>query len=158
MPARNLVVMLADPYAEESRTLFAGLWDELRAIYGKDMGPVAFRPADVVGTGKCFVVAWLDGAAVGCGAFRPHDPGVAEVKRMFVHAAARRRGVARAILAALEMEALHMGYHTMRLETGTLQPEAIALYRSSGFVPIPCFDEYAADPLSLCFEKAIAPL
>lgn len=151
----SIVVTVADPFAGESRALFAGLWDELRVLYGREMGPVPFRPEDVVGEGKLFVLARLDGQAVGCGAFRPHGPGAAELKRMFVRADARRKGVGRAILVALEAEALRMGYHTLRLETGILQPDAISLYRSCGFAPIPCFDEYAEDPRSICFEKQL---
>jgi ribosomal protein S18 acetylase RimI-like enzyme len=63
---------------------------------------------------------------------------------------------ARHILAALESIARERGYTTLRLQTGTRQPEAISLYRSAGYVEIPCFGEYAGDRFSVCFEKRLA--
>jgi GNAT superfamily N-acetyltransferase len=102
-----------------------------------------------------FVVARLDGHAVGCGAVRVLEPGVGEVKRMFVRPETRRRGVAQAVLAKLETTAREMGMHTLRLETGTRQPEANALYERQGYQRIPCFGEYVSDPFSVCYEKAL---
>ncbi len=43
----------------------------------------------------------------------------------------------------------------IRLETGDRQPEAIKLYASSGFEPIPRFGPFVDDPRSLCFEKRL---
>ena len=57
------------------------------------------------------------------------------------------------MLVALESAARACGYSTLRLETGTRQPEAIGLYRSAGYAEIPCFGEYAGDVFSVCFEK-----
>jgi ribosomal protein S18 acetylase RimI-like enzyme len=54
---------------------------------------------------------------------------------------------------ALESTAQERGYSTLRLETGTRQPEAIELYKSAGYGEMPCFGEYADDPFSVCFEK-----
>jgi putative acetyltransferase len=79
-----------------------------------------------------FFVARLAGTAVGCGAIALAD-GYAEVKRMFSSDAARRRGVASAILERLEAEARAAGMPLLRLETGIYQPEAIALYERRGF-------------------------
>ena len=59
------------------------------------------------------------------------------------------------ILAALEEHALERGYHTVRLETGRQLVAALALYRAAGYRPVPCFGEYAGNPLSLCFEKSL---
>ena len=56
---------------------------------------------------------------------------------------------------ALESAAREHGYLTLRLETGTRQPEAIGLYRSAGYGEIPCFGEYADDQFSVCFEKRL---
>lgn len=61
----------------------------------------------------------------------------------------------RALLAALDQEARRLGYRALRLETGHLQPEAIGLYTSAGFAPIPCYGPYVDDPRSRCFEKAL---
>ena len=102
------------------------------------------------------VVAWLDGEAVGCGAFKPITEGdTVEIKRMFVQPAFRGQGMATKILAKLEQIAVEQGYHTARLETGNAQPEAVGLYEKLGFRPIPCFGVYAGMPSSLCFEKPL---
>src|SRR5262245_30616851 len=97
----------------------------------------------------------LTARPVGCGAVRLLEPGVGEVKRMFVRPEARRRGVARLVLVKLEETARERGLHTLRLETGTRQPEAIALYATHGYRPIPRFGEYADDAFSVCFEKVL---
>ena len=64
-------------------------------------------------------------------------------------------GVARAVLREVEAEGRRRGYRELRLETGVKQPEAIALYQSSGFELIPCWDTYADAPLSRCFAKQL---
>ena len=109
-----------------------------------------FGPAEGEGA---LLVARLDGAAVGCGGLRLRGPDVAEVKRMFVRPEARGRGVARAVLAAVEAMARELGARRLVLETGDRQYEAVGLYEAAGFTRIPCFDEYAAAPLSLCMAK-----
>ncbi len=79
----------------------------------------------------------------------------AEMKRLYVRAAHRRRGHARSILALAEQEALALGYRRLVLETGTEQPEAMALYAAEGYHPIPGFGHYAGAPLSQCFAKVL---
>ncbi len=93
--------------------------------------------------------------ALGIGALRPLEPGVGEIKRMYVLPEHRGKGVGRAILSALEARAAEMGYKSVRLETGTKQPEAIALYKSAGYAGILNFGEYADNPMSVCFEKKL---
>lgn len=99
------------------------------------------------------VVAWVNGDAVACGVLRPLEPGVGEIKRMFVDNANRRQGLARRILGELEALAPKLGFSLIRLETGTRQPEAIALYQGSGYQPIDAYGEYVGDRFSVCFEK-----
>ena len=103
----------------------------------------------------CFLVAWLDGEAVGMGGLRRHDDGVGELKRMYVDPAVRGRGIARALLAHLEQEAVDQGFTEIWLETGTEQPEAIALYESSGYRLIEPYGEFAEDPRSRCYAKSL---
>jgi GNAT superfamily N-acetyltransferase len=102
-----------------------------------------------------FVVALKGGVAAACGALRILDDASGEVKRMFVMPAYRGSGLARAVLAYVEASARKRGLTRLRLETGSGQPEAIRLYESSGYHRIPCYGEFAADPLSRCFEKAL---
>jgi GNAT superfamily N-acetyltransferase len=79
----------------------------------------------------------------------------AEVKRMYVAATGRRRGFARAVLARLEGTARDAGADVMVLETGTAQPEAIALYTTQGYQPIEKFGHYAWSPQSRSFGKRL---
>jgi putative acetyltransferase len=102
-----------------------------------------------------FFVARERGRALGCGAFVLGEPGQAEMKRVFVDPAARGKGVARALMEALEREAAQLGVTLMRLETGIKQPEAIALYRKFGYTERGPFGNYQPDPLSLFMEKRL---
>jgi GNAT superfamily N-acetyltransferase len=79
----------------------------------------------------------------------------AEIKRMFVSPAVRRQGLARRLLAALEDSARDAGVEVLALETGTMQPEAIALYESQGFAPTIRFGHYADSDLSRYFAKGL---
>ena len=103
-----------------------------------------------------FLVARLDGRAVGCGAVVSSGKGWAEIKRMFVAPAARGLKLGRLLLAEIETLASRNGERLLRLEMGAGQPEALALYRSAGFVEIGPFGGYRPDPLSLFMEKRIA--
>lgn len=100
------------------------------------------------------VVAYSDGVPIGCGALRELEPGVGEIKRMYVVPEARGRGAARRILALLETQAMAFGYSAARLGTGLRQPEAVALYESCGYRPTALFGDYD-DPLCRCYEKAL---
>jgi len=100
-----------------------------------------------------FLVVRVDGAPVACGAVREIDARVGELKRMFVVPERRGQGLSRALLSALEAGARQEGYATLRIETGTRQHEAVALYRSAGYADIAPFGIYAGNPHSVCFEK-----
>ena len=112
-----------------------------------------------------FVVARWHARPVGCGALRwirdaalvdALGPRVGELKRMYVAPEARGRGVGRAVLARLEAEARSLGLDRLMLETGTRQPEALALYRRAGFVEIAPYGEYPASSTTrVCFTRAL---
>ncbi|MFJ6833210.1 GNAT family N-acetyltransferase [Streptomyces sp. NPDC091209] len=84
-----------------------------------------------------------------------YSDGDAELKRMYVVPEARGLGLARRMLAALEDDARAAGRVRMVLETGTKQPEAVALYASSGYEPCAKFGYYRFHELSLCYAKAL---
>jgi GNAT superfamily N-acetyltransferase len=105
---------------------------------------------------KHVIVAYLDSKPVGCGAIKAYSEMAMEVKRMFVLPEQRKRGVASEILNALEKWAVEIGYHSCVLETGHKQPEAIALYKKSGYEIIPNYGQYAGVENSVCFEKKLA--
>jgi GNAT superfamily N-acetyltransferase len=101
------------------------------------------------------VVAYLNEIAVGCGAIKAYSKQTAEVKRMFVKPENRGRGIAGKILAELETRARELGFAECILETGLKQPEAIALYKKSGYETIPNYGQYADVENSVCMKKAI---
>jgi GNAT superfamily N-acetyltransferase len=102
-----------------------------------------------------FLVAWIDGAPAGCGAVKPLDGSavIGEIKRMYTAPPARRRGVSRVVLSRLERVAEELGYERLQLETGTEQPEALALYESHGWHRIEPYGRYKDSPSSVCFAK-----
>jgi GNAT superfamily N-acetyltransferase len=119
--------------------LIEELQRDLSAMYQKE-GPVhLFDPKEVAIPPGFFVVARVDGKAVGCGAVRPLEGPVGEVKRVFVKPEFRPKGIAARIITLLEKPSLQNGFKTLRLETGTRQPELIALYESRGYRKIPLF-------------------
>jgi len=101
------------------------------------------------------VVAYEDGDAVGVGAIREYETGVAEIKRMFVRPERRGRGIAGEILAELEAWAQELGFTECILETGVKQPEAIRLYQKSGYETIPSYGQYLNVENSVCMKKSI---
>ena len=132
----------AEPYGgPAARALVAAIQAEYTVRYGgEDATPVdasEFAPPDGL-----FLIAYDDGVPVGCGGWRRHSADAAELKRMFVMLSARGRGVARALLAELEATAAAAGFTRIVLETGDRQPEAIALYSSSGYRPAERFGYY----------------
>ena len=87
-----------------------------------------------------FVLAYLRGEAIGCGAVKHQPDDVTDIKRMWVAESARGLGVGRRLLEHLEHLAREHGSSEARLETSDVLPEAIALYRSSGYVEVPPFN------------------
>ncbi|MFG2889770.1 GNAT family N-acetyltransferase [Streptomyces sp. NPDC048248] len=109
-----------------------------------------------------YLLAYEDGRPLATGGWRRQEDvaegyaaGDAEIKRMFVVAQARGRGLARRILAALEADARAAGRTRMVLETGTEQPEAIALYTSSGYRMVTKFGYYRTYEQSRCMAKSL---
>ena len=103
-----------------------------------------------------FLVGYVDTEPVAMGGIRRLDDDTVEIKRMFVAAEFRGRGFARAVLARLEELADEMGARRIVLETGLKQPEAMALYATSGYERIDGFGHYRDQPLSASFGKALA--
>ena len=137
-------IVPADPSAPEAvaavRSYIAELADRFPGGFDPD------QPVDVAGfspPGGAFLVVLLDGAVVGCGGVRTLEPGVAEIKRMWIAPSARGRGIGRRLLSALEAAATGTGAERIRLDTSAHLPEAIALYLAAGYVEI---DRYNDNP------------
>jgi GNAT superfamily N-acetyltransferase len=145
----------------DAQALVAEVQAEYTLLYGgPDEAPLEEGEFDAPG-GR-FVLGYEGEVAVAMGGWRTrsdvHPWGaqrVAEVKRMYVAPAARRRGYARAVLRHLESTARAAGMEALVLETGTAQPEAMAMYTASGYEPIENFGWYAWSALSRCFGKRL---
>ena len=159
---RLRAVGYADPVAQQ---LVERVQQEYVVRYGgpddTPLDPLMFEPP----TGSFFVgYLEVDGERrpVATGAWRSHDDveafgtrRTAEIKRMYVVPALRARGLARTVLRHLERTAAEAGAEAMILETGTAQPEAMALYESSGYTRIASFGYYKDEPLNRCYGKPL---
>ena len=144
-----------------AQALVAELQQEFVQRYG---GPdeTPLDPTQFDAPSGAFFVGWLDGSPVTTGAWRMR-PDVtalggqvaAEIKRMYVVPRVQRRGLARRMLVHLEATAAAAGADVMVLETGLKQPEAIALYESSGYTPVEGFGYYRDSPSVRYFGKRI---
>ncbi|MBC9729575.1 GNAT family N-acetyltransferase [Streptomyces sp. TRM68367] len=136
---------------------------EYQIRYGDDGDATPLDAADFEPPNGLYLIAYDEqGAPVASGGWRAQDTngegnldGDAELKRMFVIEQVRGRGLARRVLAALEGDARAAGRLRMVLETGTEQPEAIALYTSSGYEPCAKFGHYRHYDSSRCFAKPL---
>lgn len=151
-------VPIGDP---DAQTLIELVQEEYVVRYGgRDESPIDH--AEFVEPRGAFFVGHLDGAPVVSGAWRRRSnvefagtTNTAEIKRMYVVPAARGLGLARRMLAHLERTASEAGVRAMVLETGLKQPEAIALYETSGYVAIAPFGYYRDSDVNRCFAKAL---
>ena len=126
-----ITVAPADPRAPEAARLLDALSDTLARITGST-GRASFDASDMDGESALFVLARDDhGQAVGCGAYRPLEPRIAEIKRMY--AVPGTRGVGAAMLAYLEGRAREDGYAEAWLETRLVNERAVRLWQAMGF-------------------------
>lgn len=102
---------------------------------------------------KYVVVAYEKVKPIGCGALKEYSTNIMEVKRMYTLPESRGKGIATKVLIELEVWANELFYKKCILETGKRQPEAIELYKKSGYKLITNFGQYAKIENSVCFEK-----
>ena len=122
------------------RAYFAEL--DRRSESGFDPGAgISAEPHELTPPAGRFLIAYLRGEPAGCGAVKHHPGGPSELKRMWVAESARGLGIGRRLLAALEACAAGSGASTVRLETNRALVEAVAMYRSTGYVEVPPFND-----------------
>ena len=150
-----ITIRPVDPRSDPTRALIAALDAYQVELYPDESNHL--DPIDeLVKPHVRFLGAFDDETLVGIGAVKLLDD-YAELKRMFVTPAARGLGVGRRLVEALETLVVEAGLDHVRLETGIHQPEAIALYRRSGYLARGPYDAYRSDPLSLFMEKTVGP-
>ena len=158
MKVPPLEIVEVDPQGDDALLLLREAAIEVRGLYPELFTSDTPWPTNPPTPQRgVYLVGYLDGAPVACGALRPIDAETVEVRRMFVTDKVRRMGYAGAILKELEDRAARFGYKVMRLETGKRQLSAMILYEKHGFTRIPPFGEYVADRVSVCFEKTVGP-
>jgi putative acetyltransferase len=145
-----------DPRQGDVRRIFAESAAYLQELYPSESNHLVDVDA-LAASDAVFLVARRHGELLGSIAFRVIAPGHAEIKRMFVRTQARGNGLGRRLLAAIEDAARRRNVDRISLETGIRQPEAIGLYRSSGYLDCPPFGTYRDDPLSLFMTKCLRP-
>lgn len=142
-----------DPTNLHFQLLVNMLDDELRIRDGEEH--VFYAQFNKTVSIRHAVLAYYGEEAVGSGTLRFYNETTAEIKRMFVKPEFRGQGIAGSILAELETWAGELEFTSCILETGHKQPEAIALYKKAGYLPIPNYGQYAGVYNSICMRKEL---
>jgi DNA-binding MarR family transcriptional regulator/GNAT superfamily N-acetyltransferase len=127
-----------------ARACLEQYYAELARRFPSGFDPLAvnnFDPAETTPPKGWFVVAWLDSAAVGCGALKRLGEGIGEVKRVWTAPEVRGLGVASRVMDRLEEMAAEAGFSTIRLDTNGTLGEAQAMYAARGYTPIPRYND-----------------
>jgi GNAT superfamily N-acetyltransferase len=133
------VIRHEPPTGAASQALFAEYMELVRERLGGNFAPTEaiFATAEAFdGPDTAWLVVYEGERPVACGGLRPLEPGVGEIKRMFVTAGERGRGHGRVLLAELEGLARAAGFERVRLLTTEVLREARALYGSAGYRPV----------------------
>lgn len=154
--ASEIVIRRVDPGGADAQRCMGAYVAELNRRSGDSYDPatgVSAEPHEMTPPAGLFLVAYRHGDAIGCGGVKHHPGAPSEIKRMWVAENARGLGVARRLLAELEADAIRSGASVASIETSATLFEAIALYRSVGYVEVAPFnDEPFADHW---FEKRL---
>jgi GNAT superfamily N-acetyltransferase len=163
VPQASIVIRRTRADAPDAAALLADYGAELLAR-GRPFSPVDPPPGaagaswvevhEMEPPDGTFLVLEEDGVPVACGGLRTLEPGLGEVKRMYVVPGARRRGHARRVLGALEACAQELGHARLRLDTNAQQPEAVALYHACGYAEVA--DYNGSRTATHWFEKDLA--
>ena len=145
-----------DPRSENARYCLGEYYAELGRRFEEGFDVSLSRDPDakdMIRPRGAFLIAISDGLAVGCVALKGHGGNAAEVKRLWVAPSARGLGLAKRLMAATEAAARELNIRVLRLDTNRALPEAIALYRNSGWTEIERFND---DPYpDFFFEKVL---
>lgn len=141
--AGAVTVEAVDPAGAEARACVDAYVKELDARFEGGFDParsVSADPEELLPPAGLFLLARLDGRALGCGGLKVTGRGQGEVKRMWVAPDARGLGIAQRLLERLEAWAAEAGLRRLRLDTNRTLDEARALYLRNGYVEIPAYN------------------
>jgi GNAT superfamily N-acetyltransferase len=146
-------------HGQEHVPVVRTLFEEYAAALGVDLGFQDFEreldelPGEYAPPGGRLLLA-LDPQPAGCVALRPYEPGVCEMKRLYVRPTHRGTGLGRLLAEAIVAAGREAGYKRMRLDTLPMMEAARALYRSLGFIEI---EAYRFNPVhgTTYFELAL---
>jgi DNA-binding MarR family transcriptional regulator/GNAT superfamily N-acetyltransferase len=144
LTAATVEIRMVNPAGRDARRCLSAYYAELdrRSDTGYDPNAgISAEPHELILPAGAFFVAYLRGEAIGCGGVKLHDGAPAEIKRMWVAESARGLGIGRRMLARLEACARENDAAVAHIETNRMLPEAIALYRSVGYVEVSAFND-----------------
>ena len=157
LTAGSVEIGPVDPADPDARRCVAAYFAELNRRSETPFDPatgISAEPHELRPPAGVMLLASLRGEAVGCGALKHHPGAPSEIKRLWVADSVRGLGVGRRLLAELERRAAAHGARAVRLDTNRHLVEAIALYRSAGYVEVPRFND---EPFAHhWFEKPLA--
>lgn len=146
-------IVQTDPHTKDALKMMDELSKTLKEITGNS-GKNSFNIDDISDPRAIFVLAYSDnGESIGCGAIRPIDENIAEVKRMY--AKNKTKGIGTKILCYLEEQAQKLGYSRLWLETRLVNEKAVAFYGKRGYKRISNYGKYADRPEVVCFAKVM---
>ncbi|MEN8908353.1 MAG: GNAT family N-acetyltransferase [Clostridiales bacterium] len=147
----KIVIKSESPFNRDSKMLMNELSYILETITGSS-GRSSFDSNDVIVSRSLFVIARNDlDEAIGCGAYRPINNEIAEIKRMYTKI--KSHGVGSKILSYLELNANKMGYKKLWLETRVVNVNTVKFYKKRGYNEIVNYGKYKGKKDSICFEK-----
>ena len=149
---QSISIKIANPDDEKVLAITEELSENLYLRFGSD-GKNSFQDWENENSKFVFVVAEINSEIVGCGAIRPIDQNIGEVKRMYAKYQGKKIG--QTILGFLENEAVNLRYTNLVLETRVKNANAVHFYQKQGYKVIPNYGKYIDRPEAICLEKSL---
>ena len=149
---QSISIKIVNPNNEKVLAITEELSENLYLRFGSD-GKNSFQDWENENSKFVFVVAEINSEIVGCGAIRPIDQNIGEVKRMYAKYPGKKIG--QTILGFLENEAVNLGYTNLVLETRVKNESAVHFYQKQGYKVIPNYGKYTDRPEAICLEKSL---
>jgi len=149
---QSISIKIVNPNNEKVLAITEELSENLYLRFGSD-GKNSFQDWENENSNFVFVIAEINNEIVGCGAIRPIDQNIGEVKRMYAKYPGKKIG--QTILVFLENEAVNLGYTNLVLETRVKNANAVHFYQKQGYKVIPNYGKYIDRPEAICLEKSL---